>query len=138
MSRKSHKITGTRTPSPSAGAERSEAEADGEGVRRGRPGRRTAEERTTAVLELLGGKATADQLAFRFGVQPATIEAWHQEALVAIAQSMRQGNSKSPELLALERKYADLEKSFTRVAIKHELLERELSNRPSRPGTSSR
>ncbi len=137
MSRKSHKITGTRTPSPSAGAERSEAEADGE-VRRGRPGRRTAEERTTAVLELLGGKATADQLAFRFGVQPATIEAWRQEALVAIAQSMRQGNSKSPELLALERKYADLEKSFTRVAIKHELLDRELSNRPSRPGTSSR
>jgi transposase-like protein len=92
----------------------------------------------TAVLELLGGKATADQLAFRFGVQASTIEAWRQEALVAIERSMRQGSSKPPELLALERKYADLEKSFTRVAIKHELLERELSNRPSRPGPSSR
>ncbi len=95
-----------RNPPPSPSAE-----ADGEGVRRGRPGRRTAEERTTAVLELLGGRgATADQLAFRFGVLPATIEAWRQEALVAIAQSMRQGSSKSPELLALERKYADLER----------------------------
>ena len=138
MSRKSHKITGTRTPSPSAGAERSEAEADGEGVRRGRPGRRTAEERTTAVLELLGGKATADQLAFRFGVQPATIEAWRQEALLAIERSMRQGSSKPPELLELERRYADLEKSFTRVAMKHELLERALTERPSAPGKSSR
>lgn len=53
-------------------------------------------------------------------------------------QRLHQGSSKPPELLALERKYADLEKSFTRVAIKHELLERELSNRPSRPGPSSR
>ena len=138
MSRKTRKVSEPSTPSPTAGAERSEAEAGGEGVRRGRPGRRTAEERTTAVLELLSGKATVDQLAFRFGVQPTTIEAWRQEALVAIAASMRQGSGKPPELVALERRYAELEKSFTRVAIKHELLARELSNRPSRPGPSSR
>jgi transposase-like protein len=107
-------------------------------VRRGRPGRRTVEERTTAVLELLGGKATVDQLASRFGVQGSTIEAWRQEALLAIERSMRQGSSKSPELLELERRYAELETSFTRVAMKHELLERALSQRPSQPGKSSR
>ena len=116
MSKKARKNTEPRTPSPTAVAERSEAEAVGEGVRRGRPGRRTVEERTTAVLELLGGKATIDQLASRFGVQPSTIEAWRQEALIAIERSMRQGSSKPPELLELERRYADLEKSFTRVS----------------------
>lgn len=93
-------------------------------MRRGRPGRRSAEERTSAVLELLSGKATLDQLAFRFGVQATTIEAWRQDALVAIERSMRQGTSKPPELVELERRYAELEKSFTRVAMKHELLER--------------
>lgn len=138
MSKKSRKITETRTPSPSAGAERSEAQAEGEGVRRGRPGRRSAEDRTSAVLELLSGKSTLDQLAFRFGVQAATIEAWRQDALVAIERSMRQGTSKPPDLADLERRYADLEKSFTSVAMKHELLERALASRPSRPGTSSR
>ena len=107
-------------------------------MRRGRPGRRTVEERTTAVLELLGGKASVDQLASRFGVQASTIEAWRQDALVAIERSMRQGTSKPAELVELERRYADLEKSFTRVAMKHELLERALSQRPSGPGRSSR
>lgn len=138
MSKKPRRTKGRTTPSPSAGAERSEAQAEGEGVRRGRPGRRTAEERTTAVLELLSGKATVDQLAFRFGVQPATIESWRQEAMVAIERAMRQGTSKPPEFLELERRYSDLEKSFTRVAMKHELLERALTQRPSEPGKSSR
>lgn len=138
MSKKSRKIKENRTPSPSAEAERREAPAEGEGVRRGRPGRRSADERTSAVLELLSGKSTLDQLAFRFGVQASTIEAWRQEALIAIERSMRQGSSKPPELLELERKYSDLEKSFTRVAMKHELLERALADHPSRPGRSSR
>lgn len=138
MSRKSRRNTEARTPSPASGAERSEAQGAGEGVRHGRPGRRSAEERTNAVLELLSGKATLDQLAFRFGVQAATIEAWRQEALIAIERSMRQGSSKPPELVELERRYADLEKSFTRVAMKHELLERALSDRPSVPGRSQR
>jgi len=136
--KKSYKSTETRTPSPASAAERSEAQDAGEGVRRGRPGRRSAEERTNAVLELLSGKATMDQLAFRFGVQPATIEAWRQEALIAIERSMRQGTSKPPELAEMERRYADLEKSFTRIAMKHELLERALADRPSVPGRSSR
>src|SRR2546422_11283552 len=52
-----------------------ESEA-GVGVRRGRPGRRSTEERTQAVLELLSGKAMVDQLAFRFGVQPSTVQRW--------------------------------------------------------------
>ena len=42
---------------------------------RGRPGRRSAEDRRRAVLELLGGKATVDQVAVRFGVLPQTVNA---------------------------------------------------------------
>ena len=54
------------------GTERSEVEIV-DGALRGRPGRRTGDERTRAVLELLSGKATVDQLALRFGVQSETI-----------------------------------------------------------------
>lgn len=121
----------------SAGAERSEAEAEaGLEVSRGRPGRRTAAERTRAVLELLSGKATVDQLARRFGVLPATIEGWRQEALRGIEEAMRVGQGKSPRELELEKKLSTLEKAFTNLAIKHELVERALQERPTRPGRS--
>lgn len=121
----------------STGAERSEAEVEaGQEVSRGRPGRRTAEERTRAVLELLSGKATVDQLARRFGVHATTIEGWRQEALAGIEEAMRLGHGKSPRETELEKKLTTLEKAFTNLAIKHELVERALQERPSRPGRS--
>lgn len=123
--------------SPRGGAERSEAEALGDAVR-GRPGRRSAAERTEAVLELLSGKATVDQLARRFGVRAATVEAWREQALEGIGESLRQGTGKSARELGLERDLASLEKAFTHLAIKHELVERALKDRPSRPGRSRR
>jgi len=123
--------------SPRGGAERSEAEALGDAVR-GRPGRRSVEERTEAVLELLSGKATVDQLARRFGVRGGTVEGWRSQALEGIAEAMRQGTGKSARELVLERDLASLEKAFTHLAIKHELVERALKSRPSRPGRSRR
>jgi hypothetical protein len=59
---------------------RSEAEAAPD-VRRGRPGRRSAEERTSAVVELLSGKTTVDQLARRFGAHAGTVERWREVAI---------------------------------------------------------
>lgn len=118
----------------------SEIRRSGEGiqdaeVRRGRPGRRSTEERTQAVLELLSGKATVDQLAFRFGVQPSTVQRWREMALEAIEVSLRQGSSKTAVELELEKKLRSLEKAFTDLAIRHELAERALTmRRPSRPG----
>lgn len=56
-----------------------------------------------AVLDLLSGKASVDQLARRFGVQPATVEKWREIALEGVAQSLRQGAGKSPKELALEK-----------------------------------
>ena len=72
------------------------------GVQRGRPGRRTAEDRTTAVVELLSGKASVDTLARGFGVTPETIEKWREEALAGLAEAMRRG-AKSPRERELER-----------------------------------
>lgn len=123
--------------SPSGGAERGEAEAGGDTVR-GRPGRRSTEERTQAVLELLSGKASVDQLARRFGVRAATVEGWREQALEGISESLRQGSGKSARELELERDLANLEKAFTNLAIKHELVDRALKNRPTRPGRSRR
>lgn len=106
--------------------------------KRGRPGRRSVEDRATAVLELLSGKASVDQLAARFGVQPATVERWREIALEGLAQALRQGSGKSPREVALEKQLKSLERAFTDVAIKKELIERALAERPSQPGRSWR
>jgi len=121
-----------------AGAERSEAPGPTAAERRGRPGRRSLEDRTHAVLDLLSGKASVDQLARRFGVQSATIEKWREVALEGIVQSMRQGSGKSARELELEKQLKTLERAFTDVAIKKELLERALSQRPTPPGKFGR
>ena len=123
--------------SPRGGVERSEAEALGDAVR-GRPGRRSAEERREAVLELLSGKASVDQIAQRFGVRAGTVEGWREQAMEGIAEALRQGSGKSSRELQLEKDLGSLEKAFTHLAIKHELVERALKSRPSRPGRSRR
>jgi transposase-like protein len=48
----------------------SEEKRDDEEVVRGGPGRRSVEDRQHVVLELLAGKASVDQLARRYGVNP--------------------------------------------------------------------
>jgi transposase len=116
-----------------SGGERSEPEEPID-ARRGRPGRRSAEERTQAVLALMAGKASVDQLARRFGVHPTTIEKWRELALEGVSSALRQGGGKSPEVTALEKRCKQLERAFTDVAIKKELLERFLAERPTRPG----
>jgi transposase-like protein len=122
-----------RPVSGEAGAERSEAEGSPD-ARRGRPGRRSVDERTQAVLDLFAGKATVDQLARRFGVQASTVERWREQALGGVEEALRQGSGKSRRELELERERDSLEKAFTHLAIKHELVERALRERPSGPG----
>ncbi len=116
-------------------AERSEAE--GSAARRGRPGRRTVADKKEAVLQLLAGKASVDQLAHRFGVKPETVEGWRTEALGGIEKAfMAPGKSASER--ELEKKLRLLEAAFTDLAIRHELVERALASRPSLPGKSSK
>lgn len=106
---------------------------------RGRPGRRSAEEKTHAVLELLSGKTTVDSVARRFGVREQTVEQWRQDAVASIAAAMRQGDGKSAGERALEKELHGLKKAFTDLAIRHELVKQALEVRPpSRPGRSAK
>jgi len=75
------------------------------------------DERTEAVVELLSGKATVDQVAFRFGVHPKTVEKWREVALEGIEHSMRQGTGKSKRERELERKLEALERASTDLAV---------------------
>jgi transposase-like protein len=106
---------------------------------RGRPGRRSAEEKTQAVLELLSGKTTVDSLARRFGVREQTVEQWRQEAVASIGAAMRQGDGKSASERALEKELHGLKKAFTDLAIRHELVKQALEARPpSQPRRSAK
>jgi transposase-like protein len=115
-------------------------EPDGN-VLRGRPGRRTVEERQQAVLDVLAGKASVDQVARRLGVLPATVEGWRQDALAGVAEAMRRGTAKSVRELALEREITQLRRVVTDTAIEKELLkqalEKERQGRPTGLGRSS-
>jgi len=111
---------------------------EGDAPERARPGRRPAADRTRAVLELLAGKATIEQLARRYGVQPATVEGWRDAAIESINETMRQASQKSPRERDLEKKLHNLEKAFADLAIRHELVQRAMSSRPSRPGKSGK
>lgn len=117
----------------------SDEKRDDGDVVRGRPGRRSVEDRRQAVLELLAGKATVDQLARRYGVKPETVEGWRQEALLGIEEAMRRGGGKSGRELELERENQVLRDALTRQTMKSELLERALEGRPpTLPGRSRR
>jgi transposase-like protein len=85
-------------------------------VRRGRPELRSVDDRKEAVVELLSGKATVDQVAFRFGVHPKTVEKWREVAPEGIERFMRQGSGKSKGERDLERKPKALKRAFTDLA----------------------
>jgi transposase-like protein len=107
---------------------------------RGRPGRRSAEDRRRAVLELLAGKATVDQLATRFGVLPQTVEGWRDDALAGIDEALRRGNGKSARELELEREVAALKTAVVDATVKVSMLQQTMGikPRPTRPARSSR
>ncbi len=96
-----------RTPRerPSApAAERNEApHGDDPAVHRGRPGRRSVAEKRQAVLSLLSGKASVDQLARQYGVSAETVVGWRDQALVGIEEVLARGDSRTPRERELER-----------------------------------
>lgn len=97
---------------------------NGEGATRGRPGRRSVAERTQAVLELLSGKASADQLAKRYGVLPTTVTGWRDEAIGGIEAALRQGDGGSPRERELEHRVVELEETLKEVSLKYALASR--------------
>jgi transposase-like protein len=130
----------TRTKEAAVVEQREGAERDSESVVRGRPGRRTVEERQQAVLDLLTGKASVDQLARRLGVLPATVEGWRQDALAGVAEALRRGSGKTDRERELERTIEKLRHVVTETAIERELwkaaAEKERHGNPTGPGRS--
>ena len=113
-----------------------------EDVVRGRPGRRSAEDREEAVLALLAGKASVDQLARRFGVHASTVEGWRTEALEGLRGALRRGTGRSEREVELEKENKLLRKTVTDGAIVQALLktalEEERKKRPTGPARSTR
>ncbi|MGC3998583.1 MAG: transposase [Anaeromyxobacter sp.] len=105
---------------------------------RGRPGRRSAEDRRRAVLELLGGKATVDQVAMRFGVLPETVEGWRADALAGIDAALRQGTGKSARETELEAELEVMRETALNATVQVTLLQKAMGikPRPSRPARS--
>lgn len=108
-------------------------------VVRGRPGRRSAADREEAVLQMMSGKASVDQLARRFGVQAETIEGWRAEALEAMREAMRRGSGRSEREAELEQENKLLRETVTESAIAQALLRRALDDeRKARPTVPAR
>lgn len=105
---------------------------------RGRPGRRTGAERAEAVLALLSGKASVDEVARRYGVLASTVEGWRQAAIEAVGAAMRQGSGKTAHELELEKECKQLRAVVSDLSISKALMERALKEFPSRPARSRR
>lgn len=109
---------------------------------RGRPGRRSAAERREAVMAVIAGKSSIDQVAKQYGVLPSTVEGWRDAAVLAIEQAMAMGNS-TPKERELEAKVEELEVALKRISIQHALAmngveEWKKTARPTRPARSRR
>jgi transposase-like protein len=94
------------------------------GCQRGRPGRRSVQDRHNAVLAVLQGKATVDQVAPRLGVRPETVVGWKDAALEGMTAALQRGEEPSARERELEN--GTLREALTRSAMQVELLQREL------------
>ncbi len=97
-----------------------------DGGQRGRPGRRSVQDRHNAVLEVLQGKATVDQVARRLGVRPETVVGWREAALEGMTAALQRGDGPSARERELELENDTLRDALTRSAMQVELLQREL------------
>ena len=118
------------------------AESAGE-VTRGRPGRRSAAERREAVMALLSGKSSADQLARQYGVHADTVLGWRDAAVSAIEEAMVIGAGESSRERALEREVAQLRSALAQATLERAIAmqgveEWKRASRPSRPARSRR
>ncbi len=93
------------------------------------------------MLELLGGKASVDQVARRLGVKPETVEGWRAEALDGMRESLSRAG-KSPQERALEKENRQLREALTDASTREAILKRELEAargaHPARPAKSRR
>ena len=107
---------------------------------RGRPGRRGLADRREAVLDILEGKASVEQVARRLGVTTDTIEKWQETALAGVETALTI-DGPSPRERALDRRVKALEAQLADVSVKYALARRgvedwKAASRPTRRGRS--
>lgn len=110
---------------------------------RGRPGRRSAAERRDAVLQILSGKASIDQVAHRLGVRPETVEGWRDLAVQGIEGVLAVGDTASARERELERENQQLRDALADVSVKYAVAKKGIEEwkrtaRPSKPARSRR
>ncbi|GMV41304.1 MAG: hypothetical protein AMXMBFR64_30200 [Myxococcales bacterium] len=133
----------TAPPGEEAG-ERSEPASGAQGgAVRGRPGRRTVAERREAVLAVLSGKASVDQVARRYGVLPETMVGWREQALGGIEAVLARGDSRSPRERELEREVVQLRDLVASLSVERALAVKAIEewkrqSHPSQPARSRR
>ena len=120
----------------------STAETGGEVVR-GRPGRRSTSERREAVMSILAGKASVDQVAKQYGVHVATVQGWRDAAVMAVEQAMTLGTGSSPRERELEREVDQLRSALAQATLERAIAmqgveEWKRASRPSQPARSRR
>ncbi len=106
---------------------------------RGRPGRRSAAERTEAVRALLSGKASVEQLSQKYAVSQETIESWRAQGLEALEHGLRNGAAESGGEREARRELDQVKAALTRAVMEKELLQQALElERRKRPTGPSR
>lgn len=122
----SHKPPQHPTPAASQGegeaAEPSTGEAAG-GAHRGRPGRRTLADRQEAVMQVLSGKASIDQVASRMGVYAKTVEQWRDQALAGMSEALLRGDVGTPRERELQREVDELRETLKDVSVRYALAQ---------------
>lgn len=100
-------------------------------------------ERQDAVLRLLSGRASADQLGRQYGVLPETVLGWRDTALAAFESALRTGDGRTERERELEREVSDLKDALSRATVERSVAIRAVEEwkqqtRPSRPTRSRR
>jgi len=100
-------------------------------------------EKRQAVLALLSGKASVDQLARQYGVSAETVAGWRDQALVGIEEVLSHGDTHTARERELERENQDLREAVARVSVERALAmqaveEWKRTGRPTRPARSRR
>lgn len=103
----------------------------------------TAADLVETVLAVLSGKASVDQVARRYGVLPATVAGWRDQALGGIESVLARGDSRSPRERELEHEVVQLRDLIASLSVEKALAVKAIEewkrqSHPSQPARSRR
>lgn len=137
MSQKPSQYPTPSTPQPAGEATEPPATEPADGAVRGRPGRRTLADRQDAVMQVLSGKASIDQVATRLGVHPKTVEQWRDQALAGVTEALARGDVGTARERELEREVTELRESLKDVSVRYALAQQAIDKLgPTAPARS--